>query len=386
MVFGTHLLTKAFESLHGGGITWNKFLCSRYRWRRSTCRSCVQACPEKALAFNGTLAIDTERCNGCGVCLAQCPNGALHSARVGDHALLTRMTLFLSENPQVTLRLACRERPPDQNTFTLSCLSRVTTPLLAGPFCAAVRQVEIARPHCEGCHGRLDSYSLEKTVSLAQGICEMAGLGNRAIALGVEWPGGHETPKERAISRRGAVRILRTEILNTLSSIFVRPGDGKNLPHWSRQANVSRDLLLALVQALGCRRPVTVDREGLPLAEVEISPACVGCTVCSTLCPAGAIELLEQENSIFLSFLPHLCTACGICIEACLPKAISFKPQFDLGKLASRQTVSLGRLPRVKCTGCQADFYSAGDELCLACRAQNGARPRLLWESHRSKG
>jgi len=43
--------------------------------RQCKTQSCVKACPQNALAFDGFVVLDEEKCNGCGECLDACPFG-----------------------------------------------------------------------------------------------------------------------------------------------------------------------------------------------------------------------------------------------------------------------------------------------------------------------
>lgn len=56
------------------------------------CRSCDDACEASAIRFQPRLGgpatplLDTDRCNGCGACLAPCPGHAIHLNREATHA------------------------------------------------------------------------------------------------------------------------------------------------------------------------------------------------------------------------------------------------------------------------------------------------------------
>ncbi|SHF47542.1 4Fe-4S dicluster domain-containing protein [Desulforamulus putei] len=43
--------------------------------RQCKAQSCIKACPQGALTFNGFVVLDNDRCDSCGKCLEACPFG-----------------------------------------------------------------------------------------------------------------------------------------------------------------------------------------------------------------------------------------------------------------------------------------------------------------------
>jgi Fe-S-cluster-containing dehydrogenase component len=50
---------------------------------------------------------------------------------------------------------------------------------------------------------------------------------------------------------------------------------------------------------------------------------CTHCTVCTTICPSGALALDRKE--MLISFIKDRCIACELCIPACPYKAIEIQ-------------------------------------------------------------
>lgn len=57
---------------------------------------------------------------------------------------------------------------------------------------------------------------------------------------------------------------------------------------------------------------------------------CIGCRLCVIVCPANAMEFLEQEKKIKHHVLP--CTMCGECVDVCPVKALSQTQEFLLAE------------------------------------------------------
>jgi len=56
---------------------------------------------------------------------------------------------------------------------------------------------------------------------------------------------------------------------------------------------------------------------------------CIGCQLCSRVCPAKAIEVIEDEKGKRPVFLIYRCIYCGQCAEVCPTKAIKLTNVFE---------------------------------------------------------
>jgi len=63
-----------------------------------------------------------------------------------------------------------------------------------------------------------------------------------------------------------------------------------------------------------------LEMEGI-VASVD-EDLCSGCRICESLCPYGAIEIVEKEGKTVAHVIEALCKGCGVCGTACPTKAI----------------------------------------------------------------
>jgi heterodisulfide reductase subunit A len=82
-------------------------------------------------------------------------------------------------------------------------------------------------------------------------------------------------------------------------------------------------------QALGA-----ATRASIPLlaGEVEVEPTvsvlrdeelCRGCGMCASICPYGAIEMVETERGTRAAMIEVACKGCGTCAASCYARAIT---------------------------------------------------------------
>jgi len=57
---------------------------------------------------------------------------------------------------------------------------------------------------------------------------------------------------------------------------------------------------------------------------------CTGCGACERICPASAIEVVDEERRRTMRFLYDRCTFCALCQEICPEKAITLTGEYTL--------------------------------------------------------
>jgi ferredoxin len=101
---------------------------------------------------------------------------------------------------------------------------------------------------------------------------------------------------------------------------------------------------------------------------------CMGCGACAHLCPADAIEILDQGGERIVRFNRRDCIFCATCQDVCPSQAVELaqrEKSWFSDKDASR---SEARLPVARCLACGAPYVPA-EQVAWAMRKLDEALP-----------
>lgn len=341
--------------------------CSRYRFRYSECRACVDACPHDAIALSDEgVAISEADCRNCALCAAACPTEALNAGNLPRIELLKRVAGV----KRVTIACAPSEAAGDE---TVPCLGALDTAMLATLSAHGVAVALAGAHHCGTCpHG-------ERGVSMIASHLE--GVAALRAAVGSEkWvaPAIVETtpadpddkphdPSRRHLFRRFIARPAEA-VAAAATAIEPQPVPLRAVRFAAPIATMSRELLQRLFDRAKSDAPALPSHPAIFAGRIEItSDGCTSCEVCARACPTGALQIAESGVGWALSFQFSRCVACGLCLEACQPRALRFADAMS-NLPAARDTVALHALGKQRCSRCDRFFISAEPlELCPIC-------------------
>lgn len=66
---------------------------------------------------------------------------------------------------------------------------------------------------------------------------------------------------------------------------------------------------------------------------------CIGCGLCSRICPSDAIEMTGTGTNAEIRYYLDRCLFCGECVDICPTKAIETTSEFELASTSRRQMV-----------------------------------------------
>lgn len=328
-------------------------LCSRARSRRSTCTLCRDVCPHDAVSLGQRAPEIGSGCTGCGLCVAACLNGAIDLVGSGEDDLIAAIQSRGQTSGTVGFTCQCGQT---QGYIRVPCLGRLGEHHLLAPFAFGVEGVSIEKIDCcRGCTYEKGWTLFLETMGRAQKICKAR----------ITFMDGSPLPRppSQGMSRRGFFAAISRRLRGTYQN-----GEGSHF--LDRGVNRKREILLGVVQGIA-KKGVDwgdISQRGTPFGDISISTECFGCVVCDKLCPTRAVVRNESESEIVLSFDPALCTGCRLCVEACLPEAVSIKERFDLALLLAARHGMILRLDKVRCSLCGEEFGSSGGVVCPRCR------------------
>lgn len=98
-----------------------------------------------------------------------------------------------------------------------------------------------------------------------------------------------------------------------------------------------------------------------------VAAGCIACGVCVRACGPGALTLVEEPGASVLRHDAEACRGERRCVELCPVAALSVVGELDVVALAGAVPVDLARVATVACPRCRARHPGAAGELCPAC-------------------
>ena len=324
-------------------------LCVVTRYRGSTCRLCLDACPADAVVTTPWLRVDPERCTSCGACAARCKTGALSFV---PRARRVRERLREARQAGVR-RVAFRCRVADGPVETegageiseaseaVPCLGALAAGDLIAAAALGFSSVSLVDGGCPTCADRAAGLGVDEVVaSVAEILTTLAPtFAVRRVAASSPAAGPAAAPVAvggAAMSRRDLFAHLAHGLRRTAAEAAVPAKPRVTSLHEQGPPPVARAWLRSDLAALARRAGDrdTVLPRALPFGHVSVSPPCDGCGLCLRYCPHGALGEVDAGAAVTgdaRRALPVVaddesCTGCGLCVESCPREALRLDP------------------------------------------------------------
>lgn len=302
--------------------------CVHARVEVASCRRCVETCPSDAWRLDDEqLALDTQRCNGCGACIGACPEGALSPPGDGRLAAVE----------QGVVELTCRRI---DGAASVTCKHALGLRELTRLYRAGMRRLRLRTADCSACPSNTGS-GLSSRVELLNRVLFRRGL----ATLDIESLATRESGDRPRVDRRRFLRRLFDTVVDRPSAtadphdpagLALPAGPGGNVALYSPQLDAER---------------------------------CTGCDACVRVCRHAAIRLVQDPDAYRID--AERCTGCGLCRDVCEHAAIVV----SAGEAVEVETIAL---QTGRCRACGVHYHrprgADGTGLCQVCTRANHQR------------
>lgn len=355
--------------------------CTRYRYRYSECRRCVEACPHEAIDLSDAGAsLVVDRCRDCGLCISACRTGAWSTADFKPIELLREAI------KKPTWSVACVPSGCEADA-TVPCLGAMDAAWLAYMARRGIPVSLKGSGHCGECaHGDRGSAQLQLNLDAVDALHRASGARDTdAVSRGWSMPvlaPDREGSTQRKVrgeasrhspDRRGFFRrVFRSGEKQAESLATARSTNKQAIRAGAYVLPEQRELLQIVCNFKSDKPCVTTLHDGLPLMQLTLQTGCTLCEACFRVCPTGALQIVEDPDNWALTFLTDRCVACEVCLEVCQPRVLDAAASFDLR--AEQPAVTLISRTKQRCSRCDRHFASPSPETtCVVCRDDEDA-------------
>ncbi len=342
--------------------------------RYATCRACEVICPAQAIRVGETALELAESCLNCGRCAAACPMGEL--------IMPGFVVPEIKQDAAKPVSVDCWKVPQklsSDDAVRVPCLGGLSAGRIADLATSAGQRpvVLLDRGWCTLCSaGGGEIHPVAAALEAARSLLEKAGMaGGQLPRLEADHLPEKFLPAEipapvtqQQLSRRAFFSAL---VSHTAAAIDqVKPPTSNS--ELRRRRGFEREPVLSRERSRllrGMQQVAQRAEQPLPselFYRLEISDACRNHLLCAKICPTGALDIYEEENSSGLIFDGISCIGCGHCVTVCPSKAIQLLPNGN--NLLPVDPVQLTRFGEQDCPECGRSYpASTGEEVCPQC-------------------
>lgn len=347
--------------------------CTRYRYRYSECRRCADVCPHEAVELlDEGIRLDPVRCQNCALCTTACQTAALGASNLPRIALLKRVI------KEERFSFACAPSGLTADAV-VPCLGALDAAMLAY---LAKRRIAVelfGSDHCVQCsHGSKGEVQLAANLDAVGTLEDGAAPEEWLAATLAEVEASANGGKDFRASRRQLFRRLVgrgvDEVARAAAPLTELPVEEKAIRAGPWFVPEMRELLQIVCKRKdACPGPRSggepfqvVPHTALPLMDIRLRRGCTACEACFRVCPTGAMQIREDNESWNLVFLLDRCVGCGVCLEGCQPRVLYAAEAFDA--TPEREPIILRQLAKQRCNRCDRFFVSPEpSETCAVC-------------------
>ena len=359
--------------------------CLATRHKNARCLNCADVCTTSAISRgeDDRMAVDPDKCIGCGTCAGVCPSGCLEAENPSDEDLdlamdaaltLSRELVSAGQAREIGVAAACGPALADHAEAATAnglpvvgvvCLGRMEESILAEAVAKGAQRIDLVHGECEMCAhapgGLLCADICASMGSLLTAVGSDARIG-RVHADEAAWPNTLPCESESAAPRASTASVSFAEIpavpeeeaaaaAAADAATFTHVQRDGTLPHHvpTRRLRLYNSLKrLAANASIEPAESITTRLWGQVTINTEL---CRSCRMCTVFCPTGAISRFQTKSGAFgVEHRSTLCVQCRLCETICPEQAITVSdtvsfPEFLAGSKYRFEMQPLGWTP-----------------------------------------
>ncbi|WP_416148888.1 hypothetical protein ACM26V_21885 [Salipaludibacillus sp. HK11] len=182
--------------------------------------------------------------------------------------------------------------------------------------------------------------------------------------------------KKRTYNRRELFKMSSNEAKGQIADLFLDSFQEVTSLKEKIGQTEKRKYLMAYLQKN--RDHIHLDRntflsDKLHVAKLQVSDECSLCQKCSSICPTGALKVVEAKDTALLQFYTDLCINCDVCEQVCA--CIDKRPVNRLADILENHVLKV--VDQDECPRCR-DKKNTGEKLCEDCDVKETRKRSLL--------
>ncbi|PID76387.1 MAG: hypothetical protein CSB24_06915 [Deltaproteobacteria bacterium] len=330
-------LSTLFSTKIEEAVTCNQDLCQYSSKLKKGCTICRQSCQHGAISIkNGSIAIDYHLCTECGQCISACPTGAMQFERFGDSAFASFFNIFkirpgmaaVIGNEQQLHQLWWQHRGTDNFAGSFFLEYPEPAALSAFHFLHLVRQ------------------GAARIIILSDSKKNQAeGRANDLLKSFFDC---------KDVVQQCTVETIIQELQNSKDIKSLMPTSASDIPFNNRRVNLA-GLLKDFHGQAAADVYLTREEHGAFATITCDDQKCTQCFACLNECKVQALK--AGAGAMSLTRNVSLCVGCGVCTAVCPEQALFLRG----GAVVSSQffeDVELAKTEPMLCRECGKEFGS----------------------------